>query len=91
MRTLIATLTVLMLFAATPVVAGDVDDEAIQRALEAAKTQLTVALAQCAFDKRHFPKAFRLNKPLAEQGNVFAQLNLGWMYRNGRGVPRARC
>jgi TPR repeat protein len=82
MRTLIAILTALMLFAATPVVAGDVDD-----ALELAKAQLAVIKAQTAFDERNFPKAFRLNKPLAEQGNVFAQLNLGWMYRNGRGVP----
>ena len=63
MRILIAILIVLMLFAAKPVVAGDVDDEAIKRALEAAKAQLAVIKAQTAFDERNFPKALRL--PLA--------------------------
>ena len=63
MRTLIAALTCLMLFA-TPVVAGEVED--------ATKEATVIREALIAFDERNFPKAFRLNKPLAEQGNVFA-------------------
>jgi len=86
MRPLLAVLTCLMLFT-TPVVAGDTDDEAIQEALEIGKARLAYLAAQDAFDERHFLKAFRLYKPLAEKGNVVAQLNLGWMYRNGRGIP----
>ena len=86
MRIMIATLTALMLFVATPVVAGDTDDEAIQ-ALEAAKARLAVILAQEAFDERNFPKAFRLNKPLAEQGLPSVKYNLGYMYAQGEIIP----
>ena len=32
--------------------------------------------------------AFRLFRPLAEKGNPGAQFNLGFMYANGRGVPK---
>lgn len=35
-----------------------------------------------------FQAAFRELKPLAEQGNAFAQINLGVMYENGEGVPQ---
>ena len=68
MRTLLAALTALMLFA-TPVMAGDFED-----ALVAAKAG-------------DFQKAFRLWKPLAEQGDARAQRNLGLMYEYGDGVP----
>ena len=33
-----------------------------------------------------FATALREWKPLAEQGNVDAQFNLGWMYDTGQGV-----
>jgi len=68
MRTLLAALTALMLFA-TPVVAGDWED------------------AEAAHKAGDFQKAFRLWKPLAEQGDADAQANLGLMYDTGRGVP----
>ena len=32
--------------------------------------------------------AFRLWRPLADQGNAHAQFNLGVMYDNGQGVPQ---
>ena len=68
MRTLLAALTALLLFA-TPVVAGDFED------------------ARAAYQAGDYQKAFRLLKPLAEQGLADAQFNLGWMYANGWGVP----
>ena len=55
MRTLIATLTALMLFATTPVVAGDLQD------------------GVAAFHPGDYPKAFRLYKRSAEQGNERAR------------------
>ncbi len=33
-----------------------------------------------------FAEAFCIMKPLAEQGNIEAQYNLGWMYHNGYGL-----
>ena len=68
MRTLLAALTALMLFA-TPVVAGDYEDGVV------------------AYNAGDYQKAFRLWKPLAEQGVADAQSNLGVMYDNGEGVP----
>ena len=59
MRTLVATLTALMLFATTPVVAGDFWDEVV------------------AYNAGDYQKALRLWKPVAEQGNKFAQSILG--------------
>ena len=41
-----------------------------------------------AAQKGDFATALRLWKPLAEQGNVDAQYNLGKMYRNGDGVAQ---
>ena len=35
-----------------------------------------------------FATALRELKPLAEQGNLYAQYNLGQMYRKGDGVPQ---
>ena len=59
MRALIATLTALMLFATTPVVAGDFWDGVV------------------AYNAGDYQKALRLWKPVAEQGNKFAQSILG--------------
>ena len=69
MRTLLAALTALMLFA-TPVVAGDFEH------------------AVAAYNAGNYEKAFRLWKPLAEQGDADAQYNLGLMYDYGEGVPK---
>ncbi|SVD81921.1 uncharacterized protein METZ01_LOCUS434775 [marine metagenome] len=55
MRTLVATLTALMLFATTPVVAGDFWEGVV------------------AYNAGDYQKALRLWKPVAEQGNKFAQ------------------
>ena len=34
-----------------------------------------------------YQKAFRIWKPLAEQGDAEAQYNLSLMYRKGKGIP----
>ena len=68
MRTVLAALTALMLFAAS-VVAGDFED------------------GFAAHKGGSYQKAFRLWKPLAEQGDATAQNNLGLMYDYGKGVP----
>ncbi len=41
-----------------------------------------------AFNRGDYATALKEWTPLAEQGNVLAQFNLGWMYANGRGVPQ---
>ena len=43
---------------------------------------------QTAYDSGDYATALREWTPLAKQGNAFAQTNLGWMYRNGDGVPQ---
>jgi TPR repeat protein len=50
----------------------------------------TDALTQCdaANDRKDFVTAFKLCRPLAEQGNAKAQANLGYAYAMGRGVPQ---
>jgi TPR repeat protein len=37
-----------------------------------------------------YPKALKLLRPLAEQGNAAAQSNLGFMYETGMGLPQDR-
>ena len=75
MRTLLAILTALMLLATTPVAAGD---SVLHRLREDALV---------AFKAGDYQKAFRLYKPLAEQGYAWAQYGLGVMYHEGNGVP----
>ena len=41
-----------------------------------------------SYNKHDYQKAFKLWLPLAEQGDVAAQNNLGVMYSNGQGVKR---
>ena len=48
----------------------------------AAETCYEAMLAQ------HFEAAFALCRPLAEQGEAIAQLDLGAMYFDGKGVPQ---
>ena len=48
--------------------------------------QLEDAIA--AYERGDYGEAYRLIKPLAEQGQPEAQYNLGGMYFRGRGVPR---
>ena len=42
--------------------------------------------ALAALNNGDYATAFKLLKPLAEQGNADAQFNLGVMYQNGEGV-----
>ena len=44
--------------------------------------------AYAAHDRGDFQTAFRLWKPLAEQGKADAQYNIGVMYNRGHGVPQ---
>jgi TPR repeat protein len=44
--------------------------------------------ATTAYKRGDYATAFRLIKPLAEQGEAIAQYNLGQMYKMGRGVPQ---
>jgi uncharacterized protein len=41
-----------------------------------------------AYKRKDYKEAVRLWKPSAEQGNVIAQYNLGYMYEKGKGVPQ---
>ena len=41
-----------------------------------------------AYNRGDFAEAYKQFLPLAEQGDAVAQLNLGFMYENGRGVPQ---
>ena len=41
-----------------------------------------------AWQKGEFSAALQEFKPLAEQGDAYAQYNLGFMYSNGQGVPQ---
>ena len=44
--------------------------------------------ADAAYDKQDYATALRLLRPLAAQGNAWAQNMLGDMYEFGRGVPK---
>jgi hypothetical protein len=41
-----------------------------------------------AYNKQDYAAAFRIWQPLAEQGNAYAQTDLGVLYENGLGVPQ---
>jgi len=41
-----------------------------------------------AYEKGDFKTALKFWQPLAEQGDAHAQSNLGFMYRQGKGVPQ---
>ena len=41
-----------------------------------------------AYERKDYKEAVRLFRPAAEQGDAFAQYNLGWMYDKGKGVPQ---
>ena len=41
-----------------------------------------------ALERGDYATAIQMLRPLAEQGDAWAQYNLGFMYRNGHGVPR---
>jgi TPR repeat protein len=45
-------------------------------------------IAAAAYDKGDYATALRLWQPLAEQGDVRAQTNLGLMFYTGQGVPQ---
>jgi TPR repeat protein len=44
--------------------------------------------AVAAYEAGDYATAYRLQRPLADQGFVKAQVNLGIMYAHGHGVPR---
>lgn len=44
--------------------------------------------AVAAYKRGDYATAYRLFKPMAEQGHAEAQYNLGGMYFRGQGVPR---
>jgi TPR repeat protein len=44
--------------------------------------------ATAAYEPGDYATAYRLLRPLADQGDALAQTNLGFMYANGRGVPQ---
>jgi uncharacterized protein len=41
-----------------------------------------------AYENGDYATALKEWRPFAEQGDAFAQFNLGWMYKNGEGVPQ---
>lgn len=41
-----------------------------------------------AYNEGNYATAYRLLRPLADQGNASAQARIGQMYREGSGVPR---
>lgn len=50
--------------------------------------QRTFEDAGAAYDRGDYPTAYRLIRPLAEQGHAKAQFNLGVMYQRGQGIPQ---
>jgi hypothetical protein len=46
--------------------------------------------AQAAFQRKDYPTAYRLLKPLADEGDAKAQWYLGQLYETGRGVAQDR-
>ena len=44
--------------------------------------------AWAAYERGDYAVALRLWRPLAAQGNAFAQTNLGFLYSSGQGVPQ---
>ena len=56
-------------------------------ALTALMLFATPVVAGAAYNAGDYQKAYRLFKPLAEQGFAPAQHNLGVMYDEGNGVP----
>ena len=44
--------------------------------------------AHAAYDKQDYATARRLYRPLADQGDAWAQTRLGFMYDLGQGVPQ---
>ena len=45
--------------------------------------------AREAYGQGDYATAYRLFRPLADQGNATAQTNLGVMYGNGQGLPQS--
>lgn len=53
-----------------------------------ASTEASISSAKKALQGKDYNSAFKLFKPLAEQGNSEAQANLGLMYEHGQGVNK---
>jgi TPR repeat protein len=50
--------------------------------------QADLVSAHRAFESGNYKSAFTQLQPLAAQGNIEAQSNLAWLYRNGAGTQR---
>ena len=44
--------------------------------------------AYALLEEGRYKEAFEKYRPLAELGSLIAQINLGWMYHKGRGIPQ---
>jgi uncharacterized protein len=53
-----------------------------------ARAMSSFAEGKAAYDRKDYAEALRVWRPLAEQGNVRAQTNLGNMYLQGQGVSK---
>jgi TPR repeat protein len=63
--------------------------EAMKQAkMNQAENQAKEDEAKVAYEKRDYTRAAILLRPLAEQGNIDAQIKLWWMYHEGKGVPQ---
>lgn len=52
------------------------------------REDLSAATAASAYDRGDYATALQFWRPLADQGNASAQINLGFMYSKGQGVPQ---
>ena len=68
--------------------AGPVWAQAPKAKAPTASTASQFSSGFAAYNSGDYATALRLWRPLAEQGDAEAQVNLGVMYSNGRGVPQ---
>jgi hypothetical protein len=64
------------------------DDTALQQKNLTSADRKNVVAARSAFSRGDYSTAFRLYRPLADQGNAEAQAYLGFVYGNGHGVAQ---
>ena len=84
MRRIVASAMMVAVLAVSPAVGMAAAAE--KPAVASAASQFDQGVA--AFNRGDYSTAYRLFRPLAEQGYALAQFNLGLMYANGQGVPQ---
>ena len=84
MRRIVASAVMMAVLAVSPAVGAAA--AAKKPAVASAASQFDQGVA--AFNRGDYSTAYRLFRPLAEQGYASAQYNLGVMYANGQGVPQ---